>query len=64
MNEPRQCAECGQPFSARHPLHLTCGPVCSRKRRNRSSDRTRHKAKVRRTVARYTDITVKQEVEL
>lgn len=64
MNIPRQCAECGTPFTPHDYRVLTCSTACSRTRKNRSSDRTRHKAKVRRTVSRYTDITAAREAEM
>src|SRR6185437_7889228 len=62
---PKICAECGQPFIARQPHYICCGPNCTaarkRKRSNASTPRTRHKRSVRRSVSRTTDITPAEE---
>lgn len=55
----RQCVEptCRKLFVGRSPRTVTCGPACSRRRRNRSNARTRWKHHRRRSAERLTDIT-------
>lgn len=60
----RNCGQCGRLFVARHPLHLSCGPECSRKRANSSDDYHRWKKGKRRTVTKDSDITPQQEAEM
>ena len=61
---PRNCAHCDKPFIARHPRTVTCSPLCSRKRRNKSDDYHRWKRSKRRAVTADTDITPQQEAAM
>jgi hypothetical protein len=58
---PRNCTICTRPFIARHPNASTCGSACSKQKHNSSDDYHRHKARVRRSAEKRSDITVEQD---